>query len=87
MKMKRIKINDSYLDKVLAQDMLEPSITKVLKGGHIYAYASFEFEFKQEKIFKRRKVLRLIRKHKKELKKVYVDGMLFYVKRDKNEKN
>ena len=84
--MKKIKINDSYLDKVLAQDMFEPSITKILKGGHIYAYASFEFEIKQEKIFKRRKVLRLIRKHKKEFKKVYVDGMLFYVKRDKKWK-
>ena len=85
--MKKIKINDSYLDKVLAQDMFEPSITKILKGGHIYAYASFEFEIKQEKIFKRRKVLRLIRKHKREYKKVYVDGILFYVERDKDEKN
>ncbi len=85
--MKKIKINDSYLDKVLAQAMFEPSITKILKGGHIYAYASFEFEIKQEKIFKRRKVLRLIRKHRRDYKKVYVDGILFYVERDKDEKN
>ncbi len=85
--MKKIKINDSYLDKVLAQDMFEPSITKILKGGHIYAYASFEFEIKQEKIFKRRKVLRLIRKHRRDYKKVYVDGILFYVERGKDEKN
>ena len=85
--MKKIKINDSYLDKVLAQDMFEPSITKILKGGHIHAYASFEFEIKQEKIFKRRKVLRLIRKHRRNYKKIYVDGTLFYVERDKDEKN
>lgn len=67
--MKKIKIPDHVLDKVLGQDMIEPSVTKHLKGGHIYALGSdWNLEIKNELIFKRRKVLRLIRKYKKTLK-------------------
>lgn len=67
--MKKIKIPDQVLDKVLGQVMIEPSITIHKKGGHIYALGSdWNLEIKNELIFKRRKVLRLIRKYKKTLK-------------------
>lgn len=67
--MKKIKIQDHVLDKVLGQVMIEPSVVIHKKGGHIFAIGSeWNLEIRNEISFKRRKVLRLIRKYKKTLK-------------------
>lgn len=65
--MKKIKINSDLLDKVLAQVMIEPSVVIHKRGGHVYALGSdWSLEIKDEITFKRRKVLRLIRKFNRE---------------------
>lgn len=65
--MKKIKINGDFLDKVLAQVMIEPSVVIHKRGGHVYALGSdWSLEIKDEITFKRRKVLRLIRKFNRE---------------------
>lgn len=71
------------LHNVLDVNMLPPSIVKILKGGHVYAYASWwDMDIQITKIFKRRKVLRMIRKFKKNYKLVTFEEMSFYVKRE-----
>lgn len=80
--MKRIKKDSNVLDDILSQDTLcPPSIVRHLKGGHIYTYSSYwDFDLKETKIFKRRKVLRLIRKFNKNYHYIIVNGVKFKTK-------
>lgn len=65
--MKKIKINRELLDKVLAQVMIEPSVVIHKRGGHIFAIGSdWNIDIRNEITFKRRKVIRLIRKFNRE---------------------
>ena len=51
--MKKLKINENLLGKVLGQVMIEPSIIKYLKGGNIYALGSdWNLELQQENLLK-----------------------------------
>lgn len=78
--MKKIKINRDFLDKVLAQVMIEPSVVIHKKGGHVYALGSdWNLELKDEFTFKRRKVLRLIRKFKRECEYIKPENGFSYV--------
>lgn len=79
--MKKIKISSDKLDKVLAQVMIEPSVVIHKKGGHIFAIGSdFNLEIRQELTFKRRKVIRLIRKFNKECELVKHQAGFTYVR-------
>lgn len=81
--MKKIKINENLLGKVLGQVMIEPSIIKHLKGGNIYALGSdWNLEIKNEVTFKRKKVLRLIRKFKKNYELVNYGSFSYYKRKD-----
>ena len=78
--MKKIKINRELLDKVLAQVMIEPSVVIHKKGGHVYALGSnWNLEIKDEITFKRRKVLRLIRKFNRECNYIKPENGFSYV--------
>lgn len=78
--MKKIKINRELLDKVLAQVMIEPSVVIHKKGGHVYALGSdWNLEIKDEITFKRRKVLRLIRKFNRECEYIKPEHGFSYV--------
>lgn len=80
--MKKIKISDYLLHEVLSTVMLSPSIVKHLKGGKVYAYASWwDMDITQTEVFKRRKVLRLIRNFKRNYKLVVFDNLSYYVKK------
>lgn len=77
--MKKINININKLMNVLGQDMIPPSIIKHLRGGHIYAYGSWwDLDIKETRVFKRRKVIRLIRKFNKKFIEVEFDGIKFW---------
>ena len=86
--MKKIKITYNLLSKVLGQVMIEPSIITILKGGHIKAYGSdWNLELTETKLFKRRKILRLIRKFWKTHEIVILNDIVFYnIKTNKKRK-
>ena len=77
---KRIKDNYGCLDSLLGKEMIcQPSVVKHLKGGHIKAYSRKpDVRLIDIKLFKRRKVIRLLRNLWKTVKAPKVDQALIY---------